>query len=263
VNVLAPLMMPAQPYRIAHIQAETAAGDVVTWRLEAQTQALAPPLPGQFNLIQYQGMPAVPLCISDEADSDVLFHTLRASGPTTRALHDLKVGDVVQVRGPYGSAWPLAATQDQDLLLIAGGLGLSSLRPLVNRLMREPTLCRQAFFLYGTRTPMDILYRGDVIAWERRPHLHAQVTVDLGGPAWRGNVGVVTKLIEQASFDPARAIAFVCGPEAMMRYAILALQKRGVSPAQIHVSLERTMPAASRGGEGAVLPCTRFMQKSA
>ncbi len=258
-----PPTIPAQPYRIAHVQAETATGDVVTWRLQAQAQALAPPRPGQFNLIQYQGLSAVPLCISDEADGNMLFHTLRASGPTTRALHDLKVGDVVQVGGPYGTAWPLEAAKDRDLLLIAGGLGLSSLRPLVNRLMREPTLCRRAFFLYGTRTPMDILYRGDVIAWERRPHLHAQVTVDLGGPAWRGNVGVVTKLIEQADFDPARATAFVCGPEAMMRFAILALQKRGISTAQIHVSLERTMPAASRGGEGAVLPCKHFMQESA
>ncbi len=263
MNASTPMPMPAQPYRIAHIQAETAAGDVVTWRLEAHKQALAPPLPGQFNLIQYQSLPAVPLCISDEGDAGVLFHTLRVSGPTTRALHDLKVGDVVQVRGPYGSAWPLTAIQDRDLLLIAGGLGLSSLRPLVNRLMHQPTLCRQAFFLYGTRTPLDILYRGDVIAWERRPHLHAQVTVDLGGPAWRGNVGVVTKLIEQADFDPARAIAFLCGPEAMMRFAILALQKRGVAPAQIHVSLERAMPAASQGGEGAVLSCAHFMHDPA
>lgn len=253
------MTMPAQPYRIAHIQVETAAADVVTWRLEAQTQALTSPLPGQFNLIQYQNLPALPLCISDEADAGALFHTLRVSGPTTHALRKLEVGEVVQVNGPYGSAWPVESAKDRDLLLIAGGLGLSSLRPLVNRLMRQPALCRQAFFLYGTRTPMDILYRGDVIAWERRPHLHAQVTVDLGGPAWRGNVGVVTKLIEQADFDPARATAFVCGPEAMMRFAILALQKRGVVPEHIHVSLERTMPAASRGGEGAVLPCTRFI----
>ena len=95
--------------------------------------------------------------------------------------------------------------------------------------------------LYGTRTPQDILYRKELEQWRARFDLHVHVTVDRALRPWRGNVGVVTGLIPKAPFDPPSAVAMICGPEVMMRFTALELQKRGVPSENVFLSMERNM----------------------
>ena len=95
--------------------------------------------------------------------------------------------------------------------------------------------------LYGSRTPGDLLFRKELKAWKGSFDLDVHVTVDRAGRDWRGNVGVVTPLVARVPFEAAGAAAFVCGPEAMMRFTLLELVRRGVPPTRIWLSLERNM----------------------
>jgi NAD(P)H-flavin reductase len=95
--------------------------------------------------------------------------------------------------------------------------------------------------LYGARTPRDLLYFRELREWRGRFDLDVEVTVDRATPEWQGGVGVVTKLVARAPFDPGGCIAFVCGPEVMIRFAAMALEGRGVPARSVFVSLERNM----------------------
>jgi NAD(P)H-flavin reductase len=142
---------------------------------------------------------------------------------------------VLGLRGPFGNAWPVDAAAGGDVVVVAGGIGLAPLRPVLLRVLGASEAYGELVLLYGARTPADLLYRDALEDWG------AAVTVDAAEAGWRGSVGVVPKLVPTARFDPSAATAFVCGPEVMMRFAVEALVARGLAPEQIHVSLERNM----------------------
>jgi NAD(P)H-flavin reductase len=180
----------------------------------------------------------------DPAAPGRLVHTVRAVGPVTRAIGGLKRGGVLGVRGPFGAPWPVSGAQGKDIIIVAGGLGLAPLRPLVYQLLGQRGDYGRAVLLYGARSPTDILFVTELKAWRGRFDLDLEVTVDRGGEDWRGPVGVVTELLARATFDPAACAAFVCGPEVMMRLACRELRACGVSEKDIFLSLERNMKCA-------------------
>lgn len=201
--------------------------------------------PGQFNMLYAFGVGEAAISISgDPAEPGRLVHTIRAVGKVSGALAALKRGGSVGVRGPFGRGWPVEAAADSDVVVIAGGLGLAPLRPALYRLMATRERYGRLVILCGARTPDDILFLENVEAWRRRLDADVEVTVDRAGPAWRGNVGVVTTLIPRVTFDPARTVAFVCGPEVMMRFAAADLEQAGVPADAIHLSMERNMKCA-------------------
>jgi NAD(P)H-flavin reductase len=169
---------------------------------------------------------------------------VRAVGPVSAALAGLKPGDAVGLRGPFGAGWPMAEAAGRDVVVVAGGLGLAPLRPALYRLLAERERYGNFVLLYGTRSPEDILFRRELESWRRRLDTDIQVTVDHAFSEWRGQVGVVTMLIPRAAFDPRRSIAFVCGPEVMMRFAIAALGDAGLADDAIWLSMERNMKCA-------------------
>jgi len=173
-----------------------------------------------------------------------LVHTIRAVGTVTKAIRKLKRGDVLGVRGPFGSHWPIEEAVGKDIVMVAGGIGLAPLRPALDQLLSQRENYGKVVLLYGTRSPEDILYRRELERWRARFDLEVQVTVDRAMSPWQGNVGVVTTLIPRAPFDPLRAVAMICGPEVMMRFTILELQKRGVGTEHIFISMERNMKCA-------------------
>jgi NAD(P)H-flavin reductase len=148
------------------------------------------------------------------------------------------------VRGPFGTHWPVDAAQGDDLVLVAGGIGLAPLRSLLYHVLENRDRYGKVVLLYGTRTPDDILFRREIEKWRSQFDLEVHVTVDRATGRWRGNVGVVTSLIGRAPFDPLNTTAFVCGPEVMMRFTAIELQRRGVSNPRIYLSLERNMKCA-------------------
>ncbi|MEW5982846.1 MAG: FAD/NAD(P)-binding protein [Acidobacteriota bacterium] len=197
---------------------------------------------GQFNMLYVRGVGEVPISISgDPGRPDALVHTTREVGAVTRAMRALRKGDVVGVRGPFGRGWPLQAAVGQDAVVVAGGIGLAPLRPAIYQLLAERDRYGKVVILYGTRTPGDLLFRREIEAWRARLDVDVYVTVDRSTEGWHANVGVVTKLIPHAAFDPSRAVAMVCGPEIMMRFTALELLHRGVAAERVYVSMERNM----------------------
>ncbi|MEW5702588.1 MAG: FAD/NAD(P)-binding protein [Candidatus Zixiibacteriota bacterium] len=201
--------------------------------------------PGQFNMLYVFGVGEVPVSISgDPADGQVLVHTIRDVGAVTAALHRLKRGGTVGVRGPYGSSWPVRDGAGQDLMIVAGGIGLAPLRPAIYHVLSHREEYGHVVILYGARTPEDLLFVHDLEEWRARFDVHAYVTVDRALGTWRGHVGVVTNLIPRTPFEPGNTTALICGPEVMMRFTALELERRGVPLNRIMVSMERNMKCA-------------------
>lgn len=204
-----------------------------------------PGTPGQFNMLTVFGVGEVPISLSgDAAEPGRLVHTIREVGAVSAALNALKPGQPLGLRGPFGAGWPMQAARGHDVVLVAGGIGLAPLRPALYHLLREREHYGNVALLYGTRSPADILFRREVEAWRRRLDLEVQVTVDHAASGWDGHVGVVTKLIPRATFDPLHSVAFVCGPEVMMRATIDALGDAGIADDSIWLSMERNMKCA-------------------
>lgn len=236
-------MMPA-PFRVQRLRQDT----YDTFTLELQPAnglsefAFAA---GQFNMLYVFGAGEVPISISgDPAKSQTLVHTTRAVGVVTKAMRKLQRGEMLGVRGPFGTHWPVAEALGSDIVIVAGGIGLAPLRPALYALLARREKYGKVVLLYGARTPEDILYRRELERWRARLDLEVYVTVDRAAGNWRGNVGVVTTLIPKAPFDPRNAVAMVCGPEIMMRFTVLELQKRGVPAENIFLSMERNMKCA-------------------
>ncbi len=197
---------------------------------------------GQFNMLYVRGIGEVPISISgDPGQPGSLVHTTRAVGAVTNAMRALKKGDMIGVRGPFGIGWPVQEAEGRDVVVVAGGIGLAPLRPAICQLLARRDRVGKLVLLYGTRTPADILFRKELEAWRARLDFEVYVTVDRATAGWHGNVGVVTKLIPKAPFDPGRTLAMVCGPEIMMRFTALELEKRGVARQRIYLSMERNM----------------------
>lgn len=219
--------------------------DVWTFALEEETRTAEPFKPGQFNMLTVFGVGEVPISLSgDPSKAERLVHTVRSVGAVSKALTELRAGDAVGLRGPFGAGWPMAAIEERDIIVIAGGLGLAPLRPALYRLHAERERYGRIVLLYGTRSPEDIVFRRDLERWRERSAFDVRVTVDHATTPWNGNVGVVTTLVPRAGCDPQRTIALVCGPEVMMRLAIAALRANGVRDDAIYMSLERNMKCA-------------------
>lgn len=241
---VAPDPLRPEPFEVRRVARETK--DTFTLTLVPVDGSEPRPFaPGQFNMLYVFGMGEVPISISGDPDRpELLVHTIRAVGATTRALRKLKRGDKVGVRGPFGTPWPVDQAHGQDVVLVAGGIGLAPIRPAVYHVLRHRALYGRVVLLYGARTPHDILYAKELREWRGRFDAEVEVTVDRATIEWLGGVGVVTKLIQRSPFDPSSAMAMICGPEVMIRFASLALEKRGMTTASIHVSMERNMKCA-------------------
>jgi NAD(P)H-flavin reductase len=224
---------------------QLAAPDTWTLDLEAETWSPPPFAPGQFNMLLVPGVGEIAISFSgDPASRGPFVHTIRAVGAVSSALTRLRIGDQVGVRGPFGVGWPMAEAVGRDVVLVAGGLGLAPLRPAIYRLLAERERFGRIVLLFGTRSPDDIVFRHEVEDWRKRLDIAIEVTVDHAVGDWRGHVGVVTQLIPRAAFDPPNALAFVCGPEVMMRFAAAALADAGLERQAIYISMERNMKCA-------------------
>jgi len=233
-------MIP-EPFRVQHIRRET--HDTFTLELRPDNGRIDFPFaPGQFNMLYAHGIGEVPISISgDPGVPETLTHTLRSVGAVTGSLSGLKKGDRVGVRGPFGSTWPADASMGNDLIIIAGGIGLAPLRPLIYRMLQERDRYGRVAILYGTRSPNDILYRDELEAWRARFDLDVSITVDQALSGWRGSIGVVSTLIGRIHIESTRTVAFLCGPEVMMRFTAVELRKHDVPTDRIFLSMERNM----------------------
>ena len=201
--------------------------------------------PGQFNMLYVHGVGEIPISISGDPERrDLVTHTTRAVGTVTRAMWHLKRGDSLGLRGPFGTAWPVEEARGRDVVIVAGGIGLAPLRPVLYSIIHDRESFGNVVLLYGARTPDDRLFVDEVLTMAAISRVQVDETVDRAVTGWAGKIGVVTSLIPRAGFDADEAIALVCGPEVMMRFTIEALRHRGMDTRQIYVSMERNMKCA-------------------
>jgi NAD(P)H-flavin reductase len=233
--------MISQQYRVHDVSKETP---------DTFTLALAPDAgsdgttfqPGQFSMLWMFGVGELPISISgDPAQLGRLVYTVRSVGKATNALVGRKPGDSLGVRGPFGKGWPLEVARGRDVIVIAGGIGLAPLRPVIYEVLQNRDQYGRLVLLYGARSPRDVLYRKELVSWARHHETQILTTVDYGGLSWHGHVGVVTTLFKYARLHPARSVAMICGPEIMMRFVTRELEVQGLKRDDIYVSMERNM----------------------
>jgi anaerobic sulfite reductase subunit B len=230
-------------YRVASRREDT--GDTVTVELAEPAGPVPAFAPGQFAMLTALGVGEVPISVSGLGDSGGgwarrLQHTLRSVGAVTRALCAAQPGGLVGVRGPFGTGWDVASAAGRDIVIVAGGIGLAPLRPVVLTALADRSRYGRIVLLVGARTPGDLLYADELECW-RRDGVEVAVTVDRADTGWSGEVGLVTALIEPAGLVPGNSLAFVCGPDVMMRVTADALAALGIPAGRIRVSLERNM----------------------
>jgi NAD(P)H-flavin reductase len=188
--------------------------------------------PGQFNMLYVFGMGEVPICISaSPVKGGMLSHTARAVGGVTRAMQALKVGDMIGVRGPFGSHWPIEESAGKDIVIVAGGMGLAPLRPAIQALIDNHFDFTKHIILYGTRSADDIIYKEDLENWRTQPGVEL-------------HIGGVRKILAQITFDPANTVALICGPDILMHFSVKELKRHKMSGDDIYVSMERNMKCA-------------------
>src|SRR3989338_3879305 len=170
--------------------------------------------PGQFVQVSVPGYGEAPISISSapEAGLPTFELCVRRVGNVTRALLNLKPGNQICVRGPFGNGFDVAKFKGKDILFIAGGIGLVPLRSLILEVLNHRKEYGKIDILYGCKTPKELLFKGELKTWECGGTVECRITVDLGDEEWQGNVGVITTLIPQGDFDEKKTQAVIVGP---------------------------------------------------
>lgn len=195
-------------------------------------------VPGQFLEVSCFGIGEAPISIASSPEEKILMISFKHIGTVTGGLFNLKSGDCLGVRGPFGNGFPLEQLNGQDILFVAGGIGIAPLRSLL-KMMLLKNMGNNITLLYGARSPEDMLYKNELAAWGKG--MKVVITVDKPNAQWEGRVGVVPQFLDEIKFDPLKTKALVCGPEIMMRFATAKLIKLGMNPSNIILSLERYM----------------------
>jgi NAD(P)H-flavin reductase len=202
-------------------------------------------MPGQFNMLYIFGIGEAAISISSSPYKPrTIIHTIHKVGTVTSALSKFKKGSYVGIRGPFGSSWPVEESKGKDVCILAGGIGLAPLRPMIYSLFKNRKDYGKITILYGARTPQDMLYRVELEQWSKLNDVRAEVTVDRGDQSWKGNIGFAANLLSYIQMDNKNTITLVCGPEVMMKYSIEELIEKGIPEENIYLSLERNMKCA-------------------
>ncbi|MDP2106908.1 MAG: FAD/NAD(P)-binding protein [Desulfobulbaceae bacterium] len=199
-------------------------------------------LPGQFMMVSVPHRGEAPISIASTPTRPGMIElSIRRAGTLTNAMHTMKAGDTLGLRGPYGRPFPLKEFTGRDLVFVAGGIGLAPLRSLINYCLDHHNEYGQITLLYGSRSPEDIAFSDDLTAWQDTHSIKCLLSVDSAGPDWHGQVGLVTTLLDLITPDPARSSAIVCGPSIMIRFVLAALSRIGFADTDIITTLERHM----------------------
>jgi sulfhydrogenase subunit gamma (sulfur reductase) len=199
-------------------------------------------LPGQFLMLEVPGYGEVPISISSSPSNKGFVELcIRRAGVVTTILHRARPGARVGIRGPFGTHFPMGQMKGHNILLVAGGLGLAPLRAPIYYATENRADFKRVDILYGTRTPAELLFDYQYEQWRRVDGVNLHLIVEKADGSWKGEVGLVTKLIDQMEIAPDDTYAIVCGPPVMFKFVCQKLSERGVPMQRMFVSLERRM----------------------
>jgi sulfhydrogenase subunit gamma (sulfur reductase) len=199
--------------------------------------------PGQFVEVSLLGIGEAPISISSSPSrSNGHFELcVRKVGDVTAAMHNLKAGATIGVRGPFGHGFPVESMRGKDIIFAAGGLGLAPARSLINQVLDERDKFGRVIILYGAKNPSELLFRDELEQWSNRSDIEFHVTVDRPDSTWVGNAGVITTLFKFVTVSPRNTVAVTVGPPIMYRFVLMELLSKGIPEGQIWMSLERRM----------------------
>jgi sulfhydrogenase subunit gamma (sulfur reductase) len=196
---------------------------------------------GQFIMCTVFGAGEFAVSLPPSPENDRFHITVRCVGKVTNALHALKAGDKLGVRGPFGNGFPFEEIKGKNVIYVAGGIGLIPLRSSIVHVLQHRKDFGRIILLYGARSSKDLLYQYNIKEWEKMEGFETHISIDRAEPGWTGNVGFVNQLIEKAQVPVENTVAFVCGPPIMFNNVIGDLLKRGMSEDDIVSTLERQM----------------------
>jgi sulfhydrogenase subunit gamma (sulfur reductase) len=199
--------------------------------------------PGQFLMLSVPGAGEAPISISSSASrGGVLELCVRRMGRVTDALYRLRTNELVGIRGPYGNGFPIERIYGNDLLLVAGGLGMAPLRSLLWYALDNRERFNRVTLMYGAKTPADMLFRDELVSLVDRSDIACLLTVDADPTgAWTNHIALLPAMFDHATIDPASTYAAVCGPPVVYKFVLKRLLQLGFSKDRILMSLERRM----------------------
>lgn len=199
-------------------------------------------LPGQFCQLSILGKGEAPFGLaSSPTEKEFLRFTVNRAGVVTTALHHLKAGETIGLRGPLGNHYPVERFKGRNVVLIGGGFAFTTLRSLAVYLLANRSDFGDITVIYGARRPGLLLYRDELAAWEKRGDIAVHLTIDQPADGWDKATGFVPDVTRKVAPSPKDAFAVVCGPPVMINYTLPVLEDLGFPRERIYTSLERRM----------------------
>ncbi len=199
--------------------------------------------PGQFFQISLFNIGEAPISICSY-DKNYIEMSIRSVGNVTDKLNALQKGDTIGIRGPYGRGYPMHDFKDNNLILIGGGSGVAPLRGVIQYIEKHRDDYKDVHLFFGFREPKEMLFKEDIESYKEKFDVH--LTVDHPDDHWKGNVGVITKLLEESRVSNENTIVFLCGPPIMMKFGLQTLEKMGFNRDQVYLSFERQMKCGEK-----------------
>ena len=240
------------PVEIIKIIDEVDTHDIKSFRLKflnPQDEAKFKYLPGQFSELSIYGKGESPIGIASSPTQEgyVEFTVQRAGaivpGLVTAALHDMDAGTKIGLRGPLGNSWPIEFLEKKNIVVVGGGFAFTTLRSLINYMLHKDNRSRfgEITVIYGARNPGLLLYKDELIQWEKRDDIKTVITVDKGDEDWKGREGFVPAVCKDVAPSPANTVAVICGPPIMIKFTLPVFFELGFSKENILTSLEMRM----------------------
>lgn len=232
-NIFEPILLPLE--------------DVITETPTIKTFVMRPDPPihfraGQFMQLLVPGIGEAPFTPSSSPyEPEKMEITIMKAGMVTEALHQLKPGDIVGLRGPFGKGYPIEKFNDKEILIVGGGVGLAPLRSLILTLFHDIDKVKRVSIKYGAKRPDELVFQRMYDEWSGKNKVDMTITIDSPYPGWQGKVGLVTELLNGMDIDLGNSFAVSCGPEVMLRFVTLTLLNVGFAPKQIYLSMNRNM----------------------
>ena len=237
-----------QPHEAIIVERIQEAPDLFTLRLEftdPEIQAAYKFEPGQFNMLYLYGVGEVAISIvSDPQDCQVIDHTIRVVGRVTRGIDQLKTGDRIGLRGPYGRGWPMPESKQKDIVVVTGGLGCAPVVSVINYIEQRRDQFGRLNIVQGVKHSADLIWKNRYEEWKKLTDTKVLLAADVGEALWPWHVGPVTSLFDQLEFDPDNVAVMMCGPEGMMRVVCDHMLDCRVPESQLFLSMERNMQCA-------------------
>lgn len=239
---------PYEPHEAIIVERIQEASNMFTLRIEftdPEIRAACKFEPGQFNMLYLYGVGEIAISIvSDPQDCLIIDHTIRVVGRVTRGLANLKTGDRIGVRGPYGRGWPMLESRQKDIVVVTGGLGCAPVVSVINYIEQRREQFGRLNIVQGVKHSADFIWKERYDQWRKLADTKVLLAADVGEALWPWHVGRVTSLFDQLEFDPDNVSVMMCGPQGMMRVVCDHMLDNRVAESQLYLSMERNMQCA-------------------